>query len=240
MAFTNLGNTIRHELRTLRGAFHRRLSGRQVLDDDILNNFHRSYFNARDFNLTWRNTYWLGHPILKCPLDLWLYQEILHKVRPSLIIETGTAYGGSALYLASICDLVGAGRVVTIDVTPQSARPSHPRITYIDASSTSPDTVDRVRSEIGHDDTVMVILDSDHRMAHVADELALYHSFVSPGSYLIVEDTNLNGHPVEPEFGPGPMEAVEAFLPSHPEFTHDAGMDKFLLSFNPKGFLRRR
>jgi len=77
-------------------------------------------------------------------------------------------------------------------------------------------------------------------MEHVAGELELYHPFVTSGSYLIVEDTNLNGHPVEPEHGPGPMEAMQAFLPAHPEFAHDSAMDKFLMTFNPKGFLKRR
>jgi cephalosporin hydroxylase len=166
---------------------------------------------------------------------------MIHSLRPALIIETGTAFGGSAHYMASMCDLVGHGKVVTIDLHPQPNRPEHERITYVNASSTAPDTVARIKSMVDvAGGPVVVILDSDHRMEHVAGELELYHPFVTSGSYLIVEDTNLNGHPVEPEHGPGPMEAMQAFLPSHPEFAHDSAMDKFLMTFNPKGFLKRR
>lgn len=225
-------------MRTLRGAFYKRVA-RFDPHDDVTLAFHREYFEARRFNMTWRNTFWLGHEILKCPLDMWLYQEILHQLRPAVILETGTAFGGSALYLASICDLIGTGRIITIDLEPQPGRPDHPRITYVTGSSTAPETMALVEREVAGAGPVLVILDSDHRMEHVARELELYHPLVTAGSYLIVEDTNLNGHPVEPEHGPGPMEAMNAFLQGHPEFEHDADMDKFLLTFNPKGFLRR-
>ena len=85
----------------------------------------------------------------------------------------------------------------------------------------------------------MVILDSDHSCEHVLSELRLYAPLVSPGSSLVVEDTNINGHPVDPRFGAGPHEALELFLPEHPEFSRDAGCEKFYLTFNPGGFLRR-
>lgn len=235
----SLMQSLAHEARALRGAFYRRMAGFDP-HGDVTQAFHREYFDARQFNLTWRNTYWLGHAILKCPLDLWLYQEILHRLRPAVIVETGTAFGGSALYLASMCDLIGTGRVITIDIDDRPGRPVHPRIQYVTASSTSPETLSLVTREIAGQGPVLVILDSDHRMEHVRAELELYHPLVTPGSYLIVEDTNLNGHPVEPKHGPGPMEAMESFLPGHPEFAHDTEMDKFLLSFNPKGFLRRQ
>jgi cephalosporin hydroxylase len=86
---------------------------------------------------------------------------------------------------------------------------------------------------------VIVLLDSDHTKDHVLAELNAYSPLVTPGSYLIVEDTNLNGHPVDPDYGPGPMEALDAFLTTHSEFAHDTTQDKFLLSFNPKGYLKR-
>lgn len=236
---SKLLSAARHEVRALRGAIYKRIAGRNALNGDVITNFHRTYFDARAYNLTWRNTFWLGHAILKNPLDLWLYQEVLHSLRPDLIIETGTAFGGSALYLASMCDLVGNGHILTIDPVVQAGRPEHPRITYLEGSSTAPEILSRVRQATAGAAVVMVILDSDHSMAHVAAELESYHPFVTKGSYLIVEDTNLNGHPVEPEHGPGPMEALQAFLPGHPEFRHDDQMDKFLMSFNPKGFLKR-
>jgi cephalosporin hydroxylase len=87
--------------------------------------------------------------------------------------------------------------------------------------------------------TVMVILDSDHSRAHVLDELTAYGPLVTSGSFLLVEDTNLNGHPAAPDFGPGPMEAVQEFLGTHPEFRVDRGWEKFFMTFNPRGYLRR-
>lgn len=234
-----LRRSLSHELRAVRGAFYKRLAGRSAVDPDVVQAFHRLYFDARAYNLTWRNTHWLGHAILKCPLDLWLYQEIIHRVRPAVIVETGTAFGGSALYLASMCDLVGHGRVVTVDLEERPGRPDHPRITYLTGSSVDAAVVTRVEQLIGGEGPVLVLLDSDHAEPHVRKELEAYHRFVSVGSYLVVEDTNLNGHPVEPEHGPGPWEATQQFLASHGEFAHDPEMDKFLLSFNPRSYLKR-
>lgn len=233
----SVARQVAHEAKTLRGAFYQRLSGVE-LDGDVTTAFHRLYFDARAFNLTWRNTYWLGHQVLKCPLDLWLYQEILHRIRPKVIVETGTAFGGSAMYLASVCDCIGQGRIISIDVERRTL-PEHPRVDYLVGSSTDPDIVAEVRRRIDGAGPVMVLLDSDHHRDHVAAELELYAPLVSSGSYLVVEDTNLNDHPVEPEFGPGPYEAVQQFLASHAEFRHDPEMEKFLLSFNPGGYLRR-
>jgi cephalosporin hydroxylase len=99
--------------------------------------------------------------------------------------------------------------------------------------------VAQVERAIGGEGPVLVLLDSDHSETHVRQELEVYHRFVSVGSYLVVEDTNLNGHPVEPEHGPGPWEAVQGFLSTHDAFAHDAEMDKFLLSFNPRSYLKR-
>ena len=85
----------------------------------------------------------------------------------------------------------------------------------------------------------MVVLDSDHSKAHVRRELDRYREFVTVGSYLVVEDTNVNGHPVMPEHGPGPFEAVQEFLPEHPEFQIDHAREKFLLTYFPGGYLKR-
>jgi cephalosporin hydroxylase len=227
-----------HEVKTLRGAFYRRAYLRGDDERTIVEAFHRLYFDARAFNMTWRNTFWLGNPILKCPLDLWLYQEMLHEVKPQLIVETGTGFGGSALYLASLCDIMGTGEIVTIDVEKRD-RPAHPRITYITGSSTAPEVRDEVVARGRSRDRVLVLLDSDHRKDHVLAEMRTYAPFVTPSSYMVVEDTNLNGHPVEPAFGPGPMEAVEAFLREDKRFAIDESKNKFFLSFNPRGYLKR-
>lgn len=219
--------------------FRRRLYTPQV-QREVVDEFHRLYYDSQVFRGTWRATSWLGTPVLKCPFDLWVYQELLHEVRPDVIVECGTAEGGSALFFASIFDLLGAGRVVTIDVERQADRPEHERIRYLTGSSTSDDTLADVRKSLSPDDRVMVFLDSDHSRDHVLAELCAYSPLVTVGSYLVVEDSNVNGHPVEPDFGPGPMEAVEDFLVENgDQFEVDRRCEKFYLTFNPSGYLRR-
>lgn len=206
-------------------------------DANIIRAFHELYYARKE--QTWRNTYWLGVPVQKCPLDLWIYQEIIYETRPELIIECGTANGGSALYLASICDLLGYGGVVTIDITPHVGRPQHPRITYLTGSSISPRMIEYVKKLAAGAKTVMVILDSNHHKDHVLHELKTYSPLVTPGCYLIVEDTNLNGHPVVPDFGPGPWEAVEEFLHQNHDFEVDKSREKFMVTASENGYLKR-
>lgn len=204
----------------------------------IIRRFHQIYYNA--MGQTWLNTRWLGVTVEKLPLDLWIYQEILFETRPDLIIETGTRHGGSAYFLATVCDLLNQGRIVTIDVDAAPPRPQHPRIEYLGGSSTDPTIVRRVKQAARECESVLVILDSDHSRQHVLDELKLYGPLVSPGNYLIVEDINLNGHPVYPEHGPGPMEALEEFLAGNDDFSVDSNREKFLVSFNPRDYLRKK
>jgi cephalosporin hydroxylase len=175
----------------------------------------------------------------KCPLDLWVYQEILWEIRPDLILECGTAQGGSAIFLASICDLLNRGKIISIDTEDRKGRPPHKRIEYWLGSSIQEEIMARVKAEAANKEKVMIILDSDHHKEHVLKELRIYSPLVTRGSYLIVEDTNINGHPVLPEFGPGPMEAVAEFLEGNPGFVIDEGKEKFFMTFNPRGFLLR-
>lgn len=204
----------------------------------IVRRFHRLFFHQK-FR-TWANTKFLGVPVAKNPLDLWVYQEIIFELRPDVIVETGTAHGGSALYMARLCELIGRGRVVSVDIAPLGPLPSHGRLTFLTASSVDPATVERVRGMIKPGEVVMVVLDSNHERGHVLEELRLYGELVTPGSYLIVEDTNINGHPVFWAHGPGPMEAVEEFLRSHAEFSVDETREKYFFTFNPRGYLRKR
>jgi cephalosporin hydroxylase len=193
---------------------------------------------------TYKDTYWLGARALKLPLDLWVYQEILYETRPDLIIETGTAFGGSALYLASVCDLLGTGRVLSIDLSeaghikyPSSEeRPRHPRIRYLHGSSTNPAIVDEVKREAKNAQRTMVVLDSDHSEQHVYAELKAYAPLVSIGGYLVVEDTHVGGDWGKP-FGPG--KAVQTFLEEDSRFEVDPAREKFLITFNHNGYLKR-
>jgi cephalosporin hydroxylase len=199
--------------------------------------FHRLYYD--DVQRTWGQTFWLGTPTRKCPLDMWVYQELLAKVQPELVIETGTAFGGSALFLASCMDMIGRGRVITIDIGDHPGRPVHDRITYVLGSSVDEAVVEQARAAAADAASVMVVLDSDHSRDHVLAELRAYAPLVTQGSYLIAEDTNVNGHPILRTFGPGPHEAVEAFLAEGAPFVRDRDCEKFFLTFNPGGYLRR-
>lgn len=209
------------------------------MERDIVDSFHRYYHDLEAVGGTIQDTYWLGTKTLKLPLDLWVYQELIFSIRPELIIETGTAHGGSALYLASMCDLVDEGRVITIDVTADHDRPHHPRITYVHGSSAAPDIVGRVAREAASVERVLVVLDSDHSKDHVLEELRSYAPLATVGSYVIVEDTHVNGNPILPAHGPGPKEAVAAFLDETDAFEVDRHCEKFLVSFNRGGYLRR-
>jgi cephalosporin hydroxylase len=206
-----------------------------TLERAVTSLFHRMYYHTRDG--TFRNT-WLDVRVMKSPFDLWIYQELILRLRPDLIVETGTKEGGSAFYYASICDLIDHGKIVTIDITPFAGAPEHPRVTYLHGSSTSDEILDRVREE-ADGGTVLAALDSNHEKEHVLGELDAYGQIVTPGSYMVVEDTHLNGHPVSPGFGPGPMEALEAWLPSHPEYRNDPECEKFFMTSNRNGWLQR-
>lgn len=160
-------------------------------------------------------------------------------MRPDVIIESGTRFGGSTLFLANLCDLLGKGRVVSIDIDLIEGRPRHARIEYLLGSSVDPAIVGQARASVAEGESVLVILDSDHSREHVLAELRAYADLVTPGSYMIVEDTNINGNPVRSDFGPGPMEALEAFLVERSDFVVDETCEKFFVTFNPRGFLKR-
>lgn len=207
--------------------------------DSLVNQFHDLYYRrwssgeADTINLSW-----FGFRVWKCPLDLWIYQELIVRTRPDVVVETGTNQGGSALFMAMIFDHIGQGRVISIDIEDKPDRPKHPRIRYVTGSSTDPKIVGEVRDDVGAG-SAMVVLDSDHSAAHVYDEMQAYKSLVPRSGYMIVEDTNVNGHPTFPEFGPGPMEAVERFLSESAEFEIDERCQRFMMTLNPRGYLRR-
>jgi cephalosporin hydroxylase len=188
---------------------------------------------------TYNNTRWLGVETQQCPLDMFIYQELLYEVKPDVLVEAGTYMGGSSYYFASIFDLLGKGRVLTIDIEDFPNKPKHPRVQFFLGSSTDAATVARIKDAIRPGEKVMAILDSDHHMPHVLNEIKLYSAMVSPGSYLIVQDTHFNGHPILPKFGPGPWEAVEEFLKTNHDFEVDRSREKFGMTFNPGGYLKR-
>jgi len=208
--------------------------------NDLINRFSKLYYDYATMGKTWNQTRWQGQIIHKCPLDAWVYQEIIFETKPDVIIETGTNRGGSALFFANMCDLNSKGKVITIDSKIKNDhRPVHERITYLHGSSVSDEILDQVKKHIKSDDHVFISLDALHYKSHVYKELELYSQFCKIGDYMVVEDTNLNGHPIRSDYGDGPMEAVEEFLSKNKSFMSDADREYHLMTFNPKGYLKR-
>jgi cephalosporin hydroxylase len=196
--------------------------------------------------LVWRtgnfsSVRWLGHPIWQNPLDAWGVQEALVSDDVDLVVECGTNRGGSALYMASIFDLLGRGHVTTIDIEPIS-EVTHPRIDHIIGSSIDQDIVDRVRSKIGQlqPNKVMVLLDSDHAGPHVLRELELYAELVPVGGYVLVQDGCIDELRIMRRDRPGPLWAIKQFVKQDSRFVVDKERsERFLLSHSPSGWLRR-
>lgn len=234
-------NKLKNELRIWRNLIRRRLYVSSKTEKELVERFHQLYYGPGNVvsGFPWHNTRWLGTKVFKCPLDLWIYQEIIFETRPDVIIECGTADGGGTLFFASMCNLMDRGSVISVDYRPRENLPRHKRITYITGSSVSDETVEEVKKRIRPEDKVLVILDSDHTKAHVLSEMRIYGRLVTPESYMIVEDTNINGHPVSPDFGPGPAEAVEEFMSENNDFVVDRSKEKFYLTFNPGGYLKK-
>ncbi len=189
-------------------------------------------------NLPWTGTTWLGRRVTTAPTDLFAYQEVIAAARPDWVIETGTGDGGRALFLASICELVGHGQVFSIDDEAGPDLPQHPRLRYHTGRPHEASTVEEVAAVVS-DEAALVILGSLSDRVRTHNEFDAYHRFVPVGSYVVIADTIVNGHPVWPAFGPGPMEAVKQVLGRRGEFVADPAMEKYSLTFNPGGFLRR-
>lgn len=173
---------------------------------------------------------WLGRPIIQLPEDMIRAQEVIYRVQPDVIIETGVAHGGSLVYYASLCKLIGKGRVIGVDIEIRphnrkaiEAHPLFSLITLVEGNSIAPSTVEHVKSLVGPNETVIVILDSCHEKQHVLKELEAYCELVSPGSYVVVTDGIMKDLYDVPRGKPdwtwdNPAAAAIEFLQKHPEF----------------------
>ena len=224
------------------GEFFLSLHYRGELDSPtfIARKFQEVYYDSR----IWTTTKWLDVPSEQAPTDNWNMQELIVELHPDFIIETGTLYGGTTLFYADVLSYVNPqGKVITIDIEPKVEEASKiplwkQRVELIVGSSVDPKVTNQVAQEVAGK-KVLVTLDSLHTRDHVLKELEIYSKLVTPGSYLVVQDTNINGNPVFPEFGPGPHEAVQEFLRTHDNFVVDRSREKFMLTFYPGGWLKR-
>lgn len=207
--------------------------------------------DRHDYSYMWR---WLGLPIIQMPTDIVVTQELIWDLRPQVIVETGVARGGSAIFYASILQLLGEGKVVAVDIDVRAhnrrALEEHPlghRIVLIEGSSVDEVVQSRVQNEIADADRVMVVLDSDHSHSHVLKELRIYGPMVTSGQYLVAADTLIQDLPPQQHrpraWGPGnnPKTAVSAFMEeSSSIFEVDPYVNgKLLLTSSRGGYLRR-
>ena len=193
-------------------------------------------------NNVWSETRWLGAKILQWPTDLFAVQELLYTTKPDFVVETGAAAEGSVLFYASIFELIGHGKVISVDVDTGLAKQTlaehrlAERVTLLEGSSTDPKIVDQVRDMIG-DGTAHFLLDSDHRAFHVKAELDTFSKMVKPGYYIVVFDTNIEDAPEWKD--DNPMVAVNQFLQGNNDFVVDKYWEKFKVTFCRRGFLKR-
>lgn len=205
--------------------------------------FHVQEYMAGSQGRSWGGAKYFGVKCWKLPSDMWVYQEVITEIKPALIIETGTAFGGSALFFAHLMDHLSHGWVASIDIQHiQPSYPRHSRIGYVSGLSSTDSRVVRLIKAAAefYGDPCMVVLDSLHTKEHVLAELDIYAPLVTGGSYLVVEDTNVGPNDVVfPEHGPGAGDAVREWLPKHPDFKVDeARSQKFAYSYHT--WLRRR
>jgi cephalosporin hydroxylase len=201
---------------------------------------------------------WMGRPMIQLPEDMIRLQEVIYRVRPDVIVETGVAHGGSLIFHASLCRAIGKGRVIGVDIEirphNRAAIESHEMfdyITLIEGSSIAPNVVEQVKNLVAPNETVLVILDSNHTRDHVTGELEAYGALVTPGSYIVACDgimADVKGAPrsgVDWDWN-NPTTAARDFAAGHPEFAieepefpFNEGVVKDRVTYWPSAYLKR-
>lgn len=212
----------------------------ELISDD----YHIQYEKER----IWEKNTWLGIPCWKLPMDAFVVQELIYETRPDWIVETGTGHGGSAMFYASICELIGHGEVVSIDndfkkfnstLNRWGNTKCEKRIAFFTGDSIN--IAPQIKKMVG-DSNCMVILDSWHSKEHVYREMLMYSKLVKSGSYMIVEDSHAAGNPVPWDYDDeGPMGAINQWIKTYGDkWEIDKECEKHLMTFNPKGYLKRK
>ena len=202
---------------------------------------------------------WMGRPVIQLPEDMLRIQEVVHRIQPDVIIETGVAHGGSLIFYATLCKAMGKGRVIGIDIEirphNRAAIEAHPLFGYIsliEGSSVATEVVEQVRRLVKPGEKTLIVLDSNHTYAHVKDELTAYADLVSPGSYIIATDGIMHDLADVPRgrpewFTDNPTRAAVDFASQHPEFMieqppwpfNESDLDRNITHW-PKAWLKRR
>ncbi len=210
--------------------------------------------DAYDYSYLWS---WMGVPIIQMPADVMATQEVIWATKPDVIIETGVARGGSVLFMASLLEIIGKGKVIGVDIDIRAhnreAIETHPmskRVVLVEGGSVDEVTLARVRAEIPDGASVMVVLDSDHSRKHVLAECRAYGPMVTPGCYMVVADT-LVGHVTEENAprkrskvwfkGDEPLSALQDYMAETNRFEVDEALNgKLVMSSSPGGYVRAR
>jgi len=186
-----------------------------------------------------KRTHYFGVRAIKNPLDFWVYRDIICDIKPDVIVEIGNCYGGGTLALAHVLDNLQRGKIIGLDIdhskVPRIVR-KHPRITLITGDAC--ESFDKVKELIDRTDKVLVIEDSSHTYENTLNVLRKFESLVTRGSYFIVEDSICH-HGLDDGPDPGPYEAIEEFMQDNADFEIDRTKESFLITWNPKGFLKR-
>ena len=210
-------------------------------DQKVIERFRKIYYTS-----TLNRSSYLGIESQQYPSDNWVMQEMIYEIKPDFIVETGTGAGGTTLFYATILEKVNEnGKIITVDVKPlfpeaHQFKTWREHVEFIQGSSVAPEVLDAIKERV-KGRKVLVTLDSDHSKNHVLKELELYAPLVSLGSYIVVQDTDLSGHPNQHPYvkGEGPWEAVEEFLKTNKNFEIDHSREKYIITQYPSGFLKR-
>lgn len=222
-----------------------------ISGDEIVNVFHCLYY-LNESRHSGPPILYHGVPIHKLPGDLFNYQQIIFDQKPDYIIECGAYQGGSTLYFAHQLDLINKGKIISIDICEREENwypqvREHERTVLIEGSSVDQAVVQQVKDIVGNSRNNLVILDSLHTKPHVLQEMLQYSDLLSSGNYMIVEDSNLNGHPLPPDWHSatkkegGPFEALVEFFKINDKFRLDQELEKrFMFSYCPSGYLVKK
>ena len=211
---------------------------------------HWSNRSVADYmrTLQWKmldNSTYFGVRTWKFPFDIWVYRELIFDARPDVLVEIGNRFGGSALWFAHLFDVLGHGRVIAVDIDQSEVHPlarRHPRITWIEGDGV--EAAVRVMPLIDQSESVFVVEDASHTYSHTLELMRVYGALVTPGQYMVIEDTVLHNGVENPYFlDPGAHASVAAYLGSGTascEWEMDRGAERYAITWNPTGFLRRK